>query len=135
MSRRLHTELIARISEDLAGERVMGLFSEEQDQDNLSHTVGPTDMTVAAGAAAQQIDFPPGTTVLRFIAVMHVDSVEGVNLHFGAIGADPVLVAPPLGGSLEGQMVLTTNADSLFISNPSVASQVRLSMMLGFGVA
>lgn len=132
MSRRLHTELLLQVSEDLAGERLLGQFDEEQNQDNLLKTVGPFDIQVGAGVTGQQVVFPGGVTTLRFLAIMKVDNENGVQVIFDNPANDPVLVKPPTGTSMEGQLVVTTSATALYLDNPDSAAAVNLSVMMGF---
>jgi len=130
--RRLHTEFLIRASSDLAGENILGRFDEEQDSDNLLWTTGPEDMTVPAAAAATQIQFPIGATKLRFIAIMKVSALAGVNVIFNNPANDPILVSPPTGTGMEGQFFMTTNATALYVSNPSTTAEVSFSIMTGY---
>jgi hypothetical protein len=123
------------VAEDLALENILGQLDEEQDQDNLLQIVGPSDYQVAASATDQQVTFPSGVTKLRFIAVMKVDSAAGVQLTFDNSANDPILVSPPTGTGLEGQMVLTTNATALYLDNPSSTAAVNLTLLMGFANA
>jgi len=130
--RRLHTELTIRVWEDLAGEHDRGGFDEEQDNDNLTQVIAPYDVALPASASGTEIAFPPGAVKLRFISVMHVTNLNGVQVHFDNAANDPILIKPGIGSDQEGQFVLWTSADALYFSNPDSSSEVTFSLMLGF---
>lgn len=132
MSIRLHTELLVQVATDLAIEHIRGQFDTEQNQDNLVKTVGPMGVQVGAGVSNSQIVFPGGVTTLRFLAITDVDSADGVHVLLNGTGTDPVVVKPPIGTDLVGEMVVTTTATSLYLTNPSVTTDVNLSLLMGF---
>ncbi len=132
--RRLHTDFDIRVWEDLAGEHDRGGFSEEQDNDNLTQLYGPMDVALPAQPAPTEvaIAFPPGAVKLRFIAVFGVTNQNGVLVTLGGTGTDPILIKPGIGIGMQGQFILWTSADDLFILNPDTASEVTFSILLGF---
>jgi len=131
-TRRVHTDILIQVAEDLALENVLGQFSEEQDQDNLLLVSGPFDYELAAAATDVQIAFPGGVTNLRFLAVMKVTVATGLQITFDNSANDPFLISAPSGTGLEGQLVITTNASSLYIDNPSATTAVGFTMLMGF---
>jgi hypothetical protein len=131
-TRRVHTDILIQVAEDLALENILGQFSEEQDQDGLIQVSGPFDIEVAASVTDQQFIFPTGVTNLRFIAIMKVTVSTGIQITLDSAANDPFLVAPPTGTSLEGQLVMTTNATALYFDNPSSTTAVGFTALLGF---
>lgn len=132
MSRRLHTELLIQVATDLALEHIRGQFSTEQNQDNLIKTVGPLDFQVGAGVSDLQVDFPGGVTHLRFLAITDVDAPDGVQILLNGASSDPLVVKPGIGTGLTGELVVTTTATSLHLTNPSATADVNLSLLMGF---
>jgi len=132
MSRRLHTELLIQVATDLALEHIRGQFNTEQNQDNLIKTVGPLDMQVGAGVSDLEVSFPGGVTTLRFLAIMDVDAPDGVQVLLNGATTDPLVVKPGTGTGLTGELVVTTTATSLHLTNPSSTTDVNLSLLMGF---
>lgn len=128
----IHTEILAQICKDRARYQVIGEpFDFSQDDENLTLVKGPVDVTLPASQAATELGLPLGAAKVKWVAVADVDGSEGINIRFGAVDADPVLVKPPATSGQYGYMLLTTDADSIYYDNPSTSTSVSATITLG----
>jgi len=131
-TRRLHTDLRILAAKDLALQIEIGKFDETQNSDDLTQIVPPVDVVLAADAAVAQYAFPTGAVTLRFIAIMDVDSTDGIEVVFDNIANDPVIVKPNPGSGMTGMFIATVGATALYFGNPNSSAAVNFRLMMGF---
>lgn len=128
---RIHTELLVQVASDRALEQVDRERDITQNDDTLTLFRGPERIVLAAGAVAAELALPFGASALRFIVVDGVEGSSGINIRLGSSGADPILVKPPTASDMQGMLLLTTSAASVYVDNPSATTEVRATILLG----